>query len=354
MSDVQYLKMDEEGFFVLNDGLRLENEELGLKWMRALRTQDSKIVASIDGRNIIVEPFDEALVIHHIETLKNNSAAKSKSGGELKLIAPYGFSVKADLDSLCLDEWDRLHGLTDNGVPFVLSRTAQFEFFEQLEDYDDDSITWNGKKIPTPAWLNPADFDPANQFWSDLYAKKETPWDQAGPHPALKSILPQLKLAKQKVLVPGCGRGHDAAMLAEQGHIVTALDFSAEAITEAKKLYGHVANLTFVQADVFDFCKKNAGTFDLVFEHTLYCAMDPKLRNDLVRAWTTVLQARGQVLAVFFAMPKRLGPPFGGSEWELRERLKKSFHFIYWTRWHLSSEARQGLELVVLAQKLNQ
>lgn len=349
MSEAHFLKIDEEGFFILNEGVRLEDEALGQKWLAALLTVDFKTTAVIENRQIVIEAFDEPLVIRHVAELPSDVADP-----QIKLIAPYGFTTLANLDSLCLDEWDRLHGLSKEGVPFVLSRQAQFEFFEQLDDYDDESITWKGKRILTPAWLNPESFAPVEQFWSERYQKGETPWDMQEANPALKNILPQLKLAKQKVLVPGCGRGHDAALLAQQGHIVTAVDFSAEAIAEAKRIYGHVANLNFVQADIFEFVKLHAGTFDLIFEHTLYCALDPSLRNALVGAWKKALQPRGQILAIFFAISKRMGPPFGGSEWELRARLKKDFHFIYWTRWHLSVERRQGMELVVLAQKLNQ
>lgn len=348
MSEARFLKIDEDGYFILNEGVRLEDETLGQHWMTALITQDFKTTAVIDGHPIVIEAFDEPLVIRHVEAL-----ASEVADPQIQLIAPYGYKTLANLESLCLDEWDRLHGLSDNGVPFVLSRQAQFEFFEQLDDYDDESIVWKGKRLATPAWLNPEAFAPVEQFWSERYQKSETPWDMEGANPALKSILPQLKLAKQKVLVPGCGRGHDAALLAEQGHIVTAVDFSSDAIAEAKRIYGGIANLTFVQADIFEFVKLHAGTFDLIFEHTLYCAIDPALRNSLVTAWKKALQPRGQILAIFFAISKRTGPPFGGSEWELRARLKKDFHFIYWTRWQHSVERRQGMELMVLAQRLN-
>lgn len=343
MSSDKFLKIDEEGYFILNDGARLEDEAVGRQWLSSLYVSEDKVLAKIDGFDVFTEAFDEALVIHHVENLKD----------QLKLIGPYGFNCFADLNSFCLDEWDRLHGLSDSGIPFVLSRQAQFEFFEQLEDYDDESITWQGRRIPTPSWLNPISFEPVEKFWSDRYQNNDTPWDHAGPHPALKNVLPQLKLARQKVLVPGCGRGHDAAMFAEQGHIVVGVDFSADAVAEAKKLYGHLPNLNFVQADIFKFAQQNAGQFDLIFEHTLYCAIDPTLRTSLVKAWNQLLQPRGQVLGILFSFPKRNGPPFGGSEWEIRERLKKYFHFVYWTRWRLSSSRRQGIELVVLAQRLN-
>jgi hypothetical protein len=45
------------------------------------------------------------------------------------------------------------------------------------------------------------------------------------------------------------------------------------------------------------------------------------------------------------------GPPFGSSEWEIRERLKKFFDFLYWTRWKTTPEDRLGIELIVYAQK---
>jgi hypothetical protein len=50
-------------------------------------------------------------------------------------------------------------------------------------------------------------------------------------------------------------------------------------------------------------------------------------------------------------MDKGSAPPFGATEWEIRERLKRSFNFLYWTRWKKSIPRRLGKELVVYAQK---
>jgi hypothetical protein len=50
-------------------------------------------------------------------------------------------------------------------------------------------------------------------------------------------------------------------------------------------------------------------------------------------------------------MYKKQGPPYGGSEWELRQRLKDSFQFVFWGRWQKSLPKRQGKELFVYAQK---
>jgi thiopurine S-methyltransferase len=40
------------------------------------------------------------------------------------------------------------------------------------------------------------------------------------------------------VLVPGCGRGHEARLLADLGFEGIGLDFSAEAIARARQLHG--------------------------------------------------------------------------------------------------------------------
>ena len=68
-------------------------------------------------------------------------------------------------------------------------------------------------------------------------------------------------------------------------------------------------------------------------------------------SWKKLLSEDGHVLGVFFAMDKRFGPPFGGSEWELRQRFQKDFNFLYWTRWKTSLPRRLGKEVVIYMQK---
>jgi hypothetical protein len=50
-------------------------------------------------------------------------------------------------------------------------------------------------------------------------------------------------------------------------------------------------------------------------------------------------------------MEKRQGPPFGGSEWELKQRLKNNFKPLIWQRFKNSIKGRWGKELVIFAQK---
>ena len=49
---------------------------------------------------------------------------------------------------------------------------------------------------------------------------------------------PRRPLPPGEVLVPGCGRGHEAALLAELGFEAIGLDLSGEALQEARRLHG--------------------------------------------------------------------------------------------------------------------
>ena len=95
-----------------------------------------------------------------------------------------------------------------------------------------------------------------------------------------------------------------------------------------------------------------SGQFDMIFEHTCYCAIDPERRAELIQTYTRLLAPDGQLMGVFFVMDKHDAPPFGGTEWELRERLRKRYQFQFWGRWQHSVPARKGRELFVLARKL--
>lgn len=341
----RFIQIDEDGYFIMN-GIRVSDEGIGRDWMEQLNfdPKSATVIANIDGHDTFIEAFDAPYVVLQIEAKDKSWTAKM----------PYGYEEEFKLDTLSLDEWDRFHGRTERGIPFVFSRQAQASFFDMLEEFDDDSIQFDGVRYELKPWLEP--FEEANiaAFWNDRYIGDDTPWDtRREAYPALKRLVPQLKLMKSRILVPGCGRGHDAAWFAQQGHIVTALDYSAEAIKQAKELYGNIPGLTFAQADVFNLPQSYDNAFDIVFEHTLYCAILPDRRNDLVKVWRRVLVDTGHILALMFASEKKSGPPFGGSEWEIRQRLAKTFRPLYWKRLRDSVPRRLGTELFVYSQKLS-
>lgn len=343
MSLNNFISIDEEGYCVFGD-LRVQDPFVGNEILKNLNYAPNGALTSVSqGTSIIVESFDEPLIAQQV-FFQNNT---------WKILCPYDSWFEFNLESLSLDEWDRFHGYTTNDIPFVFTRKAQAEFFNLLDEFDDESITFQGRNYQVPNYFSEnKDIHSAN-FWTNVYHTEGNPgWNIGEAAPALKDMLPRIKIPKSRILVLGCGEGHDAAYFAKDGHIVTAVDFSEEAIQRAQKHYGHFTNLHFEQHDIFKLPESYHRSFDYVFEHTCFCAIDPQKRNELVKIWKRVLSDNGHLIGIFFTMEKRKGPPYGGSEWELRERLKNHFQFIFWGRWRQSIATRQGKELFVFAKKI--
>jgi len=335
----KFIAIDEEGYFVLPQNIRLSDNAAGFGLLQKMRIAEFRTITTVwDGESVIVEAFDKPLIVQQIE----------KKPGQWKLLFNYGYSDILNPATLKLDAWDRFHGLAEHEMPFVFSRKAQAEFFNLLDEYDDDSITIDGEQFVLPPYYadHPEKEEP--QFWENLYRSSDWPWDLGGPHPALEPVLPQIKVVKSRIVNFGCGRGHDAAFLASKGHIVSGVDTSETALQNAKSIYGTTPNLNLIKGDVF----KDKFAADIVFEHTLFCAIPPERRKELVMRWHQTLEPEGYLLGVFFVMPKPMGPPYGCSEWELRALLEKHFRLLYWKRWPHSPPRREGTELVVFAQKL--
>ncbi|UOF00704.1 class I SAM-dependent methyltransferase [Bdellovibrio reynosensis] len=338
----QFVQIDEEGFGLSRE-VRIQDPLVGQELLQNLKLHEGgTLVSTIGATPVIVEAFDEPYIATNVH-LKNNS-------WEISL--PYGVHYAFELESLSLDEWDRFHGYASNKIPFVFSRKAQAEFFNLLDEYGDDYVEFQGKQIEIPNYWQPKKEVEKEKFWTSIYEEEKNPgWNLGEPAEALKDMIPRLKISRSRVLVLGCGEGHDAALFAAAGHFVTAVDISPVALERAKKLYGHLENITFMEADLFKLPQNMDQSFDIVFEHTCYCAINPIKRQELVKTWNRLLVSGGHLMGVFFAFEKRQGPPYGGSEWELRQRLKGHYHPIFWGRWQKSVPRRQGKEFFVYLKK---
>lgn len=337
------IAIDEEGYFVSGD-TRWTDVPTGRELLSNLAiAENGAIVSATAGTPVLVEAFDEPLIAQQVD----------REDKTWMLLFPYGFEDSFDPKTLATDEWDRFHGKTKSGIPFVFKRSAQSAFFDLVDEFDDDSVTIDGERVEIPSFFSAPPEISTSRFWTNIYDTEGKPrWDLAGSAEALKDMLPRLKISKSRILVLGCGEGHDAAHFAREGHIVTAVDLSPEAIRRAKEHYGQLSNLRFLVSDAFALDSTHDGSYDVIFEHTFFCAIDPEKRGDLVRRWYRWLAPGGFLMAVFFAVDWRGGPPFGSSEWEIRERLRKNFQFVFWGRWKKSVPARQGKELFVYANKL--
>lgn len=339
----RYIIIDDQNeIYLEGSDSPLKDENKCREIFRNLFIQSFCLKTKINDEDFLVESFDSPLIALRVVANKDKLIIQTK----------LDLYFETDLNGWCTDFQDDFHGSTIQGVPFRLSKKAQMKLFNECDSFDDNSFTLSGIKVLTKNYYEDGAALTKSEYWNNIYNQPENPgWDLNQPAEAFKDMLPRIKLPKSRILVLGCGYGHDAALFAQAGHVVTAVDFSNTAILEAQKKYSHFQNLNFERRDVFDLPHEWNNCFDVVVEHTLFCAINPEKRPNLVRVWKRLLHEEGQLMGVFFTMLKRYGPPYGATEQELRSLLMPHFQFLFWGRLRNSLPERLGKELFVLAKK---
>ncbi len=161
--------------------------------------------------------------------------------------------------------------------------------------------------------------------WDERYRQGDTPWDKGRASPALVAWLKDNPgLMTGSVLVPGCGTGHDVRAIAsaEPASFPLGIDISKTAIQECrhKKI---IENERYEEENLFSLPKNILATCDWLWEHTCFCAIDPKKRPAYVSAVAASLKPGGGLLGIFYLNPQRNdtrpanGPPHGTTIQEL-------------------------------------
>lgn len=172
----------------------------------------------------------------------------------------------------------------------------------------------------------PSPSDPA--FWQVHYDEHRLSWDLGAAAGAWGPLVELHAIAPGRTLVLGAGRGHDALWFAERGHTVTAIDFAAGAVAatvEAARLRN--VSMDVRQTDLFALTAAELGRFDVVVEHTCYCAIDPARRPEYERVVAELLRPGGHYLAVFFRDATG-GPPFPTPREETRALFESDFELL--------------------------
>ena len=325
----RFAVVDENGW-IFFDNRQIEDAAAARDFFAQLHYLPNRSFAStLMGESVIVEAFDAPLIVQAFDF--------DPDAEKVTMVFNYGYKMEIETDTFTndvlpkffLDQWDRIYGETKQSIPFSFTKKALGEFFDCLDEFDDESVVFNEQRVEIkPLWQDETEVQGAD-WWNNVYTGDGPAWNMEAPATALKDNLHRMKLPKSRVLVLGCGDSHDAAFFAQSGHVVTAVDFSEHAIERSKKLYGHMPNITWLQADVFKLPDSFNNAFDLVYEYTCFCAINPTQRAQLIQVWSRCLHDQGQLMATLFCMHKRSGPPFGGTEWEYRELLKKRFQLFH-------------------------
>jgi len=172
----------------------------------------------------------------------------------------------------------------------------------------------------------------SQEYWENRYQTADMPWEKGEASPGLIDFLEANPgVARGRVCVPGCGTGHDVRAWAKAGFQAVGLDLAPSAIRLCREKTA-AAGLT-AEFELANFLKDSPKVpFDWVFEHTLFCAIQPNEREEYVGALKRWLEPGGYYLAVNYMLPDEDGPPFGTTREELWARFSKDFELLKeWT-----------------------
>ncbi len=183
------------------------------------------------------------------------------------------------------------------------------------------------------------------EFWGERYREGRTGWDLGQPSPNLQRLTDEYVPRGARVLVPGCGRGHDVCALAGKGLAVTGLDFAPEAIEAARALASQKGvEAEWVVGDLFAERPEWHASFDAWVELTCFCAIDPARRADYVRQCAQWLKPGGVFIGVFFVGLPPGGPPYDSVPDDIRSLFAADFELLRFEPSRHSLPGREGLE----------
>lgn len=172
-------------------------------------------------------------------------------------------------------------------------------------------------------------------FWDERFDKEFTPWTNGQIPQHLRQYLRQAQ--QQSCLIPGCGHAYELSAFLEAQWSITAIDFSASAVAQAKTMFPDHQQI-IQQADFFAW--QPSAPLQSIYERAFLCALPPERRLAIVQRWHDLLPVGGLVFGFFFleedqesaienlsAEPSKRpkGPPFVMVKSELRKLMDGRF-----------------------------
>ena len=188
----------------------------------------------------------------------------------------------------------------------------------------------------------------SKDFWKGRYQLDSTGWDLGEISRPIKEYFDQVEDKSIRILIPGSGNGHEAEYLHQLGFKnVHVLDFASEPLTN---LQNRVPSFPIKNIHCGDFFL-HEGQYDIIVEQTLFCAIDPRLRQKYAENCSRLLNPEGIVVGLLFMFELDGGPPYGGSKNEYLIYFKNKFSIIKMEKCYNSIQSREGRELFIRIKK---
>jgi thiopurine S-methyltransferase len=187
------------------------------------------------------------------------------------------------------------------------------------------------------------------KFWNQKYEKGDTGWDAGTITKPIKEYIDQVKNKDLRILIPGCGYGHEAEYIFNQGFKNTyVVDISPLPLENLKLRCPDFPAAQLLNADFFDLNLK----FDLIIEQTFFCALNPSLRPRYAEKMHSLLVKGGKLVGLLFDDKLNTDhPPFGGTKEEYISYFRPYFEIKYFDKCYYSIAPRAGRELFICLVK---
>jgi methyl halide transferase len=188
--------------------------------------------------------------------------------------------------------------------------------------------------------------------WQRHYDENDMGWDLGQVAPPFVRLWEEGKLPLGKVLVPGCGRGHEVLFLAGNGFKVTGVDYSEGAVTYLNKsLMEQGLEGQILHQDFFSLDDSHDAVYDLVIEQTFFCAISPRQRQSYVQHVTRMLKPEGMLVGLFYHTGKEGGPPYNTTREDIETHFSKNFKTLKIEKSTDSAEQRKNKEWLAILKK---
>lgn len=107
-------------------------------------------------------------------------------------------------------------------------------------------------------------------YWNKRYLKQDTPWVRPYIEQSMQEVFKTYINPPKSILEIGCGLGTDSIWLAQQGHHVTAIDHSHDAIKQAQQNAQQAkVTINFAETDFFEL-NPHQQTFDVIYDNLTF------------------------------------------------------------------------------------
>ncbi|KAF4616903.1 hypothetical protein D9613_008747 [Agrocybe pediades] len=196
--------------------------------------------------------------------------------------------------------------------------------------------------------------------WELAWQKGVTPWDAGEAQPSLKEVVESsgLDLPRSgRALIPGCGSGYDPIYLSlALGLDCLGLEIADTAIKRATDLINKAKetnpNLkaSISNQDFFTFEPSENERFDLIYDHTFFCAIPPSWRKDWGKQMAKLVKPGGYLITIVYPLRPHTetGPPYWIIPEHYEELLSPNFEKVLDKVPAVSSPSHEGKEKILV------